>query len=85
MRTVKKEKPGKISAAAFNVSGTKRAGKQSYYWRGFVSPVGIGRPANHKAVYLQSHTNPKATRGGGNAGKMRSAHSSHSYTPYREM
>ena len=85
MITVKNEKPGKIAATAFNISGTKRAGKQSDYWRGFVSMVGIGRQANHKAAYLQSHTIPTATRGGGGegGGKMRSAHISHGYAPYR--
>jgi hypothetical protein len=46
---------------------------------------GIGRSANHKAAYLQSHTNQTATRGGGGGGggKMRSVYPSHSFTPYR--
>jgi hypothetical protein len=85
IKTVKSEKTEKISAAVSHVSGTKRSGKQTYYWRGFVSPIGIGRPANHKAAYLMSHTNPTAARGGsgGGGGKMRSAYPSHSFTPYR--
>jgi hypothetical protein len=85
INTVQKGKPETCSAAVPNVSGLRRAGKQSYYWRGFVSPVGVGRPTNHKAAYLQSHTNPTATRGGGGGGggKIRSAHISHDYTLYR--
>jgi hypothetical protein len=85
IHTVQNEKPQTCPAAVPNVSGPRRAGKQSYYWRGFVSPVGVGRPTNHKAAYLQSHTNPTATRGGGGegGGKMRSAHISHGYAPYR--
>ena len=73
------------TASVFNISGAKLSGKHSFYWRGFVSPVGTGRPQNHKAAYLQSHTNPYATRGGG-GGKVRSAcHSLKSFhtTPYR--
>jgi hypothetical protein len=85
INTVQHEKPEKSSAAVPNVSGPRRSGKQSYYWRGFVSPVGVGRPANHKAAYLQSHTNPTATRRGGGGwggGKMRSSHITHGYTPH---
>jgi hypothetical protein len=55
----------KISAAVFPISGAKSSRKQSFYWRGFVSPVGAGRLLNHKAAYLQCHSNPTAARGSG--------------------
>ncbi len=73
IKSIKVEKPGNVSAAVINISGAKRSGKRSFYWRGFVSPVGTGRPTNHKAAYLQSHTNPMAGRGGGGGGGRKMA------------
>jgi hypothetical protein len=35
--------------------------KQTYYWRGFVSPVGVCRPRNHNMAYKLTHH----SRGGG--------------------
>jgi hypothetical protein len=55
----------KISAAVFPISGAQSSRKPSFYWRGFVSPVGAGRLFNHKAAYLQCHCNPTAARGSG--------------------
>ncbi len=36
-----------------NVSGPR---PRSFYWRGFVSPVGTCRPNNHNKAYMQSHS-----------------------------
>ncbi len=63
INSIPDNKTKNFSAAPLNISGTRRAGKQSFYWRGFVSPVGTGRPTNHKAAYLQSHSKPAAGRG----------------------
>ncbi len=52
---VQNEKPEKRSAPVPNVSGPRRAGKQSYYWRGFVSPVGVGRPESQGRVSPEPH------------------------------
>jgi hypothetical protein len=41
-----------LSAAAIPVNPGKQ---KSYYWRGFISPVGSQRPKNPKTAYLQSH------------------------------
>ncbi len=70
IRSIPLRNPKNVSAGSLNLSGPKRSGKQSFYWRGFVSPIGVGRPTNHKAAYLQSHSNPAAGRGsaGGSAG-----------------
>jgi hypothetical protein len=50
------------SAGISVVSGGKQ---RTYYWRGFVSPVGTCRPANHNKAYLQSH----GSHGGRNPAK----------------
>jgi hypothetical protein len=63
INSIADNKAKNLSAVPINFSGTRRAGKQSFYWRGFVSPVGTGRPTNHKAAYLQSHSKPAAGRG----------------------
>jgi hypothetical protein len=41
-----------LSAAATPVNPGKQ---KTYYWRGFISPVGSQRPKNSHAAYLQSH------------------------------
>jgi hypothetical protein len=61
---------GKIAVPSLNVSGAKKNRKQSFYWRGFVSPVGAERPFNHRAAYLQSHSKTGPPRGAG-GGKWR--------------
>jgi hypothetical protein len=77
----------KKSASVSIISGTSRGhggrggGKQSYYWRGFVSPIGTSRPKNHHQAYLQSHS------GGGGPikaapGSAKSAKFAHGRTPY---
>ncbi len=60
----------KNTSAGFSYfSGAKKTGKQSFYWRGFVSPVGTGRKLR---AYMQSHSNPAAGRvRGGGGGKWR--------------
>jgi hypothetical protein len=83
LQSIPLRKPKNIFPGPLNVSGVKRTGKQSFYWRGFVKPVGTGRPANHKAAYLQSHSNPAAGRGLAGGGKWRNSNQSiHSRTPY---
>jgi hypothetical protein len=47
----KSEKPDTVRLSAF--SGTRQ---RTFYWRGFVSPVGTSRPTNHSKAYLQSHS-----------------------------
>ncbi len=77
--------PKQLSAGYSTFSGAKRTGKQLFYWRGFVSPIGTGRPTNHKAAYKQSHSNPAAGRdtGGGGGGKWQASNTSiHNRTPY---
>jgi hypothetical protein len=77
----KNQKP--TPAGFSTLSGAKRSGKQSFYWRGFVSPIGTGRPTNHKAAYKQSHSNPAAGRGSGAGGKWQASNTSiHNRTPY---
>jgi hypothetical protein len=44
-------------------SVSAKAAKNTYYWRGFLLPVGSARPKNSNAAYMQTH------HGGG--GKMR--------------
>ena len=61
---------GKIAVPSLNVAGSKKNRKQSFYWRGFVSPVGAERPFNHRAAYLQSHSKTGPPRGAG-GGKWR--------------
>jgi hypothetical protein len=65
MGTLKPYNSGKKTAAVLPISGARSSRKQTFYWRGFVSPVGVGRPFNHKAAYLQNHPTPSAGRGGG--------------------
>ena len=65
LRSLKPCTSEKISAAVFPISGAKSSRKPSFYWRGFVSPVGAGRLFNHKAAYLQCNSNPTAARGSG--------------------
>ena len=56
----------KRSQAPAPCSVSARAAKSTYYWRGFMSPVGSTRPKNSHAAYMQTH------RGGsGGGGKMR--------------
>jgi hypothetical protein len=82
INSIADNKSKNFSAVPINISGTRRAGKQSFYWRGFVSPVGTGRPTNHKAAYLQSHSKPAAGRGTA-GGKWRNhGESIHHRTPY---
>jgi hypothetical protein len=50
-RTGNSEKPDTVRSP--NVSGTRQ---RTFYWRGFVSPVGTCRPSNHNKAYLQSHS-----------------------------
>jgi hypothetical protein len=47
----KHEKPDTVRLSA--VSGTRQ---RTFYWRGFVSPVGTSSPTNHNKSYLQSHS-----------------------------
>jgi len=47
LSTLKPYNSGKKTAAVLPLSGVKNSRKQSFYWRGFVSPVGVGRPFNH--------------------------------------
>jgi hypothetical protein len=83
IRSIPLRNPKNVSAGSLNLSGPKRSGKRSFYWRGFVSPIGAGRPTNHKAAYLQSHSNPAAGRGSAGGGKWRNSNASlHSRTPY---
>ncbi len=83
LQSIPLRNPKKKSAGLLNFSGVKKTGKQSFYWRGFVSPVGTARPTNHKAAYMQSHSNPVAGRGPAGGGKWRSSNQSiHSRTPY---
>jgi hypothetical protein len=49
-------------------------GKQTYYWRGFASPVGVCRPRNHNKAYKLTHP----SRGGGKWGNGKQ----NSYNPY---
>jgi hypothetical protein len=70
LRTLTPTSTGKIAAACLSVSDTKKNRKQSFYWRGFVSPVGAERPFNHRAAYLQSHSKTGPPRGAG-GGKWR--------------
>jgi hypothetical protein len=76
----------KKSASVSIVSGTSRghggrgAGKQSYYWRGFVSPIGTSRPKNHQQAYLQSHGGGGPIKG--SSGSAKSAKIAHGRTPY---
>jgi hypothetical protein len=95
LKTLKPSVQGKVAVASLAVSGTSGRKKQSFYWRGFVSPVGVGRPYNHRAAYLQSHSNPGSAKGVG-GGKWRGSTSGasgasgshgtfpnlHSRTPY---
>ncbi len=92
LKTLKPSVQGKVAVASLPVSGTRGRQKLSFYWRGFVSPVGVGRPHNHRAAYLQSHSNPSSAKGGG-GGKWRGSTSGasgshgtfvnlHSRTPY---
>jgi hypothetical protein len=82
INSIADNKAKNLSAVPINISGTRRAGKQSFYWRGFVSPVGTGKPTNHKAAYLQSHSKPAAGRGTA-GGKWRNhGESIHHRTPY---
>jgi hypothetical protein len=45
------EKPRTVRPS--NVSGPR---PRTFYWRGFVSPVGTCRPTNHNKAYMQSHS-----------------------------
>jgi hypothetical protein len=45
------EKPSTVRPS--NVSGPR---PRTFYWRGFVSPVGTCRPNNHNKAYMQSHS-----------------------------
>ncbi len=67
LRTLTPTGTGKIAAPCFSVSDSKKNRKQSFYWHGFVWPVGTERPYNHRAAYLQSHskTGPPRGEGGG--------------------
>ncbi len=66
-QTGKSENPDTVRPP--NVSGTRQ---RTFYWRGFVSPVGTSRPTNHNKAYLQSHSshgcrnpaNPQQKAGG---------------------
>ncbi len=92
LKTLKTSVQGKVAVASLAVSGTRGRQKQSFYWRGFVSPVGVGRPHNHRAAYLQSHSNPSSAKGvGGGKWRGRTSGASgshgtlsnlHSRTPY---
>jgi hypothetical protein len=53
----------KRSHAPAPLSVSAKTGKNTYYWRGFLSPVGSARPKNSHAAYMLTH------RGGG--GKTR--------------
>jgi hypothetical protein len=48
--------------AACSVSVARNPMKGSFYWRGFLSPVGSARPKNNQAAYMLTH------RGGGSGG-----------------
>jgi hypothetical protein len=51
---VKNSVPSVLSLSA--ATAPVNPGKQrTYYWRGFLSPVGSQRPKNANAAYLQSH------------------------------
>jgi hypothetical protein len=52
---------------ASSVSAVRKPTKGSYYWRGFLSPVGSARPKNNHAAYMLTHRGG----GGGGGGKMR--------------
>jgi hypothetical protein len=54
-------------AAACSVSAARNPTKGSFYWRGFLSPVGSARPKNNHAAYMLIHRGG----GGGGGGKMR--------------
>ncbi len=59
-------KKGK-DAAACSVSAARNPTKGSFYWRGFLSPVGSARPKNNHAAYMLTHRGS----GGGGGGKIR--------------
>ena len=52
---------------ASSVSAARNPTKGSFYWRGFLSPVGSARPKNNHAVYMLTNRGG----GGGGGGKMR--------------
>jgi hypothetical protein len=44
-------------------NGSHRGGPKSFFWRGFVSPIGSERPRNHHAKFMLTH------QGSGGGGK----------------
>jgi hypothetical protein len=54
-------------AAACSVSAARNPTKGSFYWRGFLSPIGSARPKNNHAAYMLTHRGG----GGGGGGKIR--------------
>ncbi len=45
-----------VASSVPSLSAPVNPGKQhTYYWRGFLSPVGSERPKKPQAAYLQSH------------------------------
>ncbi len=45
--------------------GSHRGGPKSFFWRGFVSPIGSERPRNHHAKFMLTH------QGSGGGGKWK--------------
>jgi hypothetical protein len=85
-----KKKSASVPIVSGSGSGTgSKSGKQSFYWRGFVSPIGTSRPKNHHQAYLQSHSGPHSA-GKRSTGPIRATQNSeksakftHGRTPYR--
>jgi hypothetical protein len=91
VNTVLKTNTASVPTISGSSAGTRaRGSKQSFYWRGFVSPVGTCRPKNHQQAYLQSHSGPNFIAGRRSTGPIRavpasekSAKFAHGRTPYR--
>lgn len=65
-----------VTGPACPIPGTSRE-KSSYYWRGFVSPIGTGRPKNHAAAYLAVHGGRGKNDVGNGGGRWRGGRGDH--------